>query len=88
MKPLHQRFYILSTHMHGNARQRYLDCAGETVGTLVLTPDKHYAKVFKSAIDANDMAITIWSRYCCTLYVKEVPCENMSIVLPGEGVRA
>ncbi len=88
MKPLSKRIYVLSTHLHGNARQRYLDCAGETVGTLVLTRDKAYAKVFKGAAEANDAAITIWTRYCCALYVKEVPCENMSIILPDESVRA
>ena len=88
MKPLSKRIYVLSTHLHGNARQRYLDCAGETVGSLVLTRDKHYAKVFKSAAEASNAAIRIWSQYGCALYVKEVPCENMSIILPDESVRA
>ena len=88
MKPLSKRIYVLSTHLHGNARQRYLDCAGETVGTLVLTHDKAYAKVFKGAAEANDAAITIWTRYGCTLYVKEVPCGDMSTVLPDESARA
>ena len=88
MKPLSKRVYVLSTHLHGNERQRYLDYAAEAAGTLTLTRDKAYAKVFKGAAEANDAAITIWSRYCCTLYVKEVPCENMSIILPDESARA
>ena len=88
MKPLSKRIYVLSTHLHGNARQRYLDCAGETVGTLVLTHDKAYAKVFKGAAEANDAAITIWTRYGCALYVKEVPCESGSIIPPDANERA
>ena len=88
MKPLSKRFYILSTHLHGNARQRYLDCGGETAGTLVLTRDRTYAKAFKSAAEADNIAIIVWSRYGRALYVKEVPCETTSIVPPGESARA
>ena len=73
MKPLSKRVYVLSTHLHGNARQRYLDCGGEAAGTLVLTRDRTYAKMFKSAAEATNRAIMVWSQYGRALYVKEVP---------------
>ncbi len=88
MKPLDKRLYILSTHLHGNDRQRYLDFAGKAAGTLVLTRERRYAKVFKGVTEANDAAITVWSQYGVALYVKDVLCEIGSIMSPDESARA
>ena len=88
MKPLSKRVYVLSTHLHGNERQRYLDYAAEAAGTLTLTRDKAYAKVFKGGAEAQNAAITIWSQYGCALYAREVLCESGSIIPPDANERA
>ena len=76
MKPLTKRVYVLSTHLHGNERQKYLDTAYKIAGTLTLTRDKAYAKTFTDWRSAGDVAIAIWSQYRCALYLKEVICET------------
>ncbi len=90
MKPLEQRLFILSTKFYSGGREsseRYYDSGAEAAGSLVLTRDRRYAKVFTSWRAAHDVVLDVWARYSCALYLKETPCENMSFTLPDENGR-
>jgi hypothetical protein len=80
MKSIDKRFYVLSTQLHASGRhnERYLDCAHETAGTLVLTRDRWFAKTFTSAASAYEVVMQTWARYHCALYLREVPCGNFN----------